>query len=194
MVESLLVRISQELERRGLAYMVIGGQAVLIHGEPRLTRDIDITLGGGPEQVGEILDIVGAWGWRVLVDNPADFVRKTMVLPCLEPESGFRVEFIFSFTPYEREALERAVRVNLNGTDVRFASVEDLIIHKVFAGRPRDLEDVRGILLKNRDLNLTYLRHWLREFDRSLGEVFSDRFEDLYKGIGNARNNGILAD
>jgi predicted nucleotidyltransferase len=107
-----------------------------------------------------------------------------MVLPCLEPESSFRVEFIFSFTPYERGALQRALRVNLNGTDVRFASAEDLIIHKIFAGRPRDLEDVRGILLKNKELDLTYLRRWLKEFDRTVGEAFSDRFEEVYKNIG----------
>ncbi|GAH87084.1 unnamed protein product, partial [marine sediment metagenome] len=25
--------------------MIIGGQAVLLYGEPRLTRDIDVTLG-----------------------------------------------------------------------------------------------------------------------------------------------------
>jgi len=51
MVESLLRKISVGLEKRGIPYMVIGGQAVLIHGEPRLTRDIDITLGAGPDQV-----------------------------------------------------------------------------------------------------------------------------------------------
>jgi len=150
MVESLLARIALGLEQRGIPYMVIGGQAVLLHGEPRLTRDIDITLGAGPARVGEVLDIVRSWGGRVLIDNAVDFVQKTMVLPCLEPESGLRVDFIFSFTPYEREALQRAIRVNLNGTDVRFACVEDLIIHKIFAGRPRDLEDVRGICLRIR--------------------------------------------
>ena len=184
MVESLLAKISLGLEQRGIPYMVIGGQAVLVHGEPRLTRDIDITLGAGPDQVGEVLNIVRDWGWRVLVDDPVDFVQRTMVLPCLEPESSFRVEFIFSFTPYERGALQRALRVNLNGTDVRFASAEDLIIHKIFAGRPRDLEDVRGILLKNKELDLTYLRRWLKEFDRTVGEAFSDRFEEVYKNIG----------
>src|SRR5215472_15466543 len=149
MVESLLAKIALGLEQRGIHYMVICGQAVLIHGEPRLTRDIDITLGAGPDQVGEVLDIVRSWGWHVLTDSPVDFVQRTMVLPCLEPQSGFRVEFIFSFTAYERAALKRAVRVNLNGTDVCFASVEDLIIHKIFAGRPREVEDARNILLKH---------------------------------------------
>jgi hypothetical protein len=192
MLESLLAKISFALERHGITYMVVGGQAVLIHGEPRLTRDVDITLGTGPEQVGVMLDILASFGWRVLVDDPVDFVRKTMVLPCVEPESGLRIDFIFSFTPYEREALKRAIRVNLDGTDIRFASVEDLIIHKVFAGRPRDLEDVRGILLKNKNLDLAYLRHWLKDFDHSVGEGFSDRFEELYKRIGNIRERWRL--
>ena len=43
--ENLLSKVSQALERAGIPYMVIGGQAVLVHGEPRFTRDIDITLG-----------------------------------------------------------------------------------------------------------------------------------------------------
>ena len=108
-------------------------------------------------------------------------------MPCLEPQSGFRVEFIFSFTPYERVALKRAVRVNLNGTDVCFASAEDLIIHKIFAGRPQDFENARSSLLKHKNLDLTYLRDWLKEFDRSMGEAFSDRFEELYKSVGSSR-------
>jgi hypothetical protein len=40
-------------------------------------------------------------------------------------------------------------------------------------------------LLKNTNLNLTYLRHWLREFDRSMGQPFSDKFEEVYKSIPN---------
>jgi hypothetical protein len=62
---------------------------------------------------------------------------------------------------------------------VCFASLEDLIIHKILAGRPRDLEDVRSILLKNQAVDLDYVHHWLREFDRSLGEKSLERFEEL---------------
>jgi len=43
--EELLARIASALSRGNLPYMVIGGQAVLLYGEPRLTKDIDITLG-----------------------------------------------------------------------------------------------------------------------------------------------------
>jgi len=159
--------------------MLIGGQALLLYGEPRLTRDVDVTLGAGPERLRELLDWARSNGWEVLVGAPADFVGKTMVLPCLEPASGIRIDLIFSFSAYEQQALKRARRVPLAGTEVRFAALEDLIIHKVLAGRPRDLEDVRGILLKNPAFDVEYIHHWLREFDWSLGEKSLERFEEL---------------
>jgi len=181
MFEQLLESIARGLERLGIPYMLIGGQAVLLYGEPRLTRDIDVTLGTGPERLSEVLEWVRGNGWQVLVEAPAEFVGKTMVLPCLEPASGIRMDLIFSFSPYEEQALKHARRVPLAGTEVCFASLEDLIIHKVLAGRPRDLEDVRSILLKNRTFDVEYIHHWLREFDRSLGENSLERFEDLRK-------------
>ncbi len=60
-----------------------------------------------------------------------------------------------------------------------FASLEDLIIHKVIAGRARDLEDVRNVLSKNRTFDLEYVHKWLREFDQSLGTKSFEAFEDL---------------
>ena len=45
MFEELIVKIARELKKADLPYMIIGGQAVLLYGAPRLTKDIDITLG-----------------------------------------------------------------------------------------------------------------------------------------------------
>lgn len=45
MFTELLERLAHVLDEARLPYMIIGGQAVLFYGEPRLTRDIDITLG-----------------------------------------------------------------------------------------------------------------------------------------------------
>ena len=59
--------------------MVIGGQAVLIYGEPRLTRDIDITLGVGPERLADVLALARVSGWRVLVEKPDEFVHKSQI-------------------------------------------------------------------------------------------------------------------
>jgi hypothetical protein len=92
MFEQILERIALALENLRIPYMVIGGQAVLLYGEPRLTRDIDITLGAGPDRLPAIMALIQSWGWTILVSSPAEFVERTMVLPCLEPASGVRVE------------------------------------------------------------------------------------------------------
>ena len=165
MVETLLKKVSASLNREKIPYMVIGGQAVLVYGSARLTRDIDITLGVDTEAYKTVLALSKKLGLRILPRDAKVFVEETRVLPTEDPVSKFRVDFIFSNTPYERQAIQRARRISLKGSVVRFASLEDLIIHKVFAGRPIDLEDVRVLMLRHRGkVDLRYIRRWLRMF------------------------------
>jgi len=49
--------------------MVIGGQAVLLYGEPSLTRDIDITLGIGVNELNKVKRVVSAIGLKILVKD-----------------------------------------------------------------------------------------------------------------------------
>ena len=188
MFEEILSRIARALDRHSLPYMIIGGQAVLLYGEPRLTRDIDVTLGIAADGLPVLLSAVGEAGFTPLPDDVPAFVEKTMVLPVIDDPTGIRVDFILSFTPYEQEAIGRARTVNIGDTNVRFASVEDLIIHKIFAGRPRDLEDVRSILLRNRDVDREYITFRLEQFDTALadseGRRFADRFKEVSGEIG----------
>ena len=54
MFDKTLARIGASLEKAGIPHMIIGGQAVLLYGEPRLTRDIgtspsaSISIGSKP--------------------------------------------------------------------------------------------------------------------------------------------------
>ena len=58
MFQKLLKKIANELSAHNIPYMVIGGQAVLLYGEPRLTKGIDITLGIGIEGLKEVNSII----------------------------------------------------------------------------------------------------------------------------------------
>jgi len=165
MFEQLISRIAAELRRAGIPYMIIGGQAVLLHGLPRMTKDIDITLGVDTLALDKVVTSIAATGLEIIPDHFRSFVEKTFVLPARHQESGIRVDFIFSFVPYERQAIDRAKPVLLAGEPVLFATAEDVIIHKCFAGRPRDLEDARSILIKNPDLDQAYVRRWLKELE-----------------------------
>jgi hypothetical protein len=161
--------------------MVIGGQAVLLYGEPRLTRDIDIALGIKVNELNKIKKIVSIIGLKILVKK--EFVERNMVLPTIEEKSGIRVDFIFSFSPYERQAIERGKDIKLGRTLVRFASLEDVVIHKVIAGRARDMEDIKSILLKNPKYDSGEIIKWLKEFDDSSGENFLEVFRKIEKEI-----------
>jgi predicted nucleotidyltransferase len=180
MFQQLLETLALALDSRSIAYMLIGGQAVLLYGEPRLTQDVDVTLGIGPQQLDDLLAVINPLGWQVLVADAPAFVKKTLVLPCLAQPWGIRVDFIFSYTPYEQQAIQRARRVQVGQAQVCYASLEDLIIHKLVAGRARDLEDAAIILTKNPDIDLPYLRNWLRQFEDSLERPLSDQFEELW--------------
>jgi hypothetical protein len=116
--------------------MVIGGQAVLVHGEPRLTRDIDVTLGVSLDRLADVVAAAGAAGLKPLVD-PQSFARETLVLPCSDADTGVRVDLVFSESGYEREAIRRAVSVRIGSTDVRFVTAEDLVVHKTCARSSR---------------------------------------------------------
>ncbi len=183
MVEDLLESLALALEAASLPYMLIGGQAVLFYGEPRLTQDVDVTLGAGPEHLTDLLAVVERLGWEILVKDVAGFVQKTLVLPCMAQPAGMRVDFIFSVLPYEHQAIKRARKVPVGKAQVCYATVEDLIIHKLVAGRPRDLEDVRSVLGKNPDVDLAYIGHWLRQFEDVVDKPLEDQFEEIRNSL-----------
>ena len=175
--------MARALTQRKIPYMVIGGHAVLIYGEPRLTQDIDITLGVDASKLDLIKDLAAAIGLEILVKDPNTFVKDTMVLPLKDKKSGIRIDLIFSNSAYEKEALKNVKRISIGGLKVSYASLEDLVIHKLIAGRPRDMEDIQGILLKNPHYDAIYIKRWIKEFDRSLHEGYGQRFNKITQGL-----------
>jgi predicted nucleotidyltransferase len=160
--------------------MIIGGQAVLIYGEPRLTRDIDLTVGLGPDRLDDLLAVVSEIGLQPLVDAEI-FTRQTLVLPCEDHDTLQRVDFILSLSDYERAALQRTRTITIAGAPVRFAAPEDVIIHKLVAGRPRDLEDVAAIAAKTTALDVDYMTRWLRVFEADAQRPLEEELRRLLR-------------
>jgi predicted nucleotidyltransferase len=184
-IEKLLREIARCLDQQDIPYMIIGGQAVLVYGKPRLTRDIDITLGVDTDKFELIEQACKKLKLKVLPESPKDFARETGVLPAEEPESKVRVDFIFSFTPYESRAIENANKVLIDDYPVKFSSCEDVIIHKMIAARAIDEEDVKSILIKHKaSIDFGYIKRWLLEFGKipEHKEVLT-RFDRLLKDV-----------
>jgi hypothetical protein len=87
MFTELLERLAHAFDEARLPYMIIGGQAVLLYGEPRLTRDIDITLGVDIDRQSDVTAVAAGPVLPYLVD-PESFTKQTLVLPCLDPATG----------------------------------------------------------------------------------------------------------
>ena len=76
------------------------------------------------------------------------------------------MDFVFSTTEYERQAIARALAVEIAGETVPFATAEDLVIHKLFAGRAIDWEDAVSVVRRQGRgvLDWVYVERWARSF------------------------------
>ena len=116
---------------------------------------------------------------RILVDDVNQFLSQTFVLPVLDPESNIRIDFVFSLTGYERQAVTRSKLVSLGGVQVHFVSLDDLIVMKMISGRQRDLEDVISVIQKNPAFDRVYVEKWLQMFDQELDGHYLKSFQEL---------------
>jgi hypothetical protein len=135
---------------RGWRFCIIGGVAVQRWGEPRLTLDVDLTLltGFGSEET--FVDALLA-RLRGRLPDAREFALKTRVL-LLSASNEVPVDVSLGAMPFEERATERASDYEVGtGIVLRTCSAEDLVVHKVFAGRDKDWLDVEGIVVRRAD-------------------------------------------
>ena len=162
-LEGPLTDLARRLESAGIPYMVIGGAANLVWGEPRLTRDIDVTIQYDIQRLSDLLALLSP-AFTPRPEDPEAFVRETRVLPLVHISSA-QVDLIFAGIPYEQRAIERARPVPVGEAEARIAPPEDVIVHKVISSRPRDYEDVVGIIRRQGPrLDREYLDKTVRVF------------------------------
>lgn len=149
------------LTERGIPYAIIGGLAVQRWGQPRLTRDVDLTvlLPPGREE-GALREMVEVFPGRI--DDAVSFALQHRVLLVTAP-GGSQADIGLGLPGFEEEVVARAVAYDLgDGRLVRLCSAEDLIVYKALAGRPRDIDDIEGIIARQgRTLDVAHIRRWL---------------------------------
>jgi|Deesub1362B_J571_1020462.scaffolds.fasta_scaffold05994_4 predicted nucleotidyltransferase len=156
--------IARFLEERGIPYFIIGGLALQHWGEPRFTRDVDVTVLVTSKVLESFVDAVLS-RFQARIPDAREFALRHRVL-LIQAQNCVPIDLSLGIPGYEEEAFRRSVVVNFPGVgDLRLIGPEDLIIHKCVAGPPRDMEDVEGILIRQRmQLDLDLVRGWLAEF------------------------------
>ena len=141
------LRLQRFLEARQWRFCFIGGFAVQHWGEPRLTRDLDLSLLTGFNHEEAFVDaLFEAYAPRI--EDAKGFALTRRVL-LLRSEGGIGIDVSLAALPYEELAISRSVLVEmLPGAVIRICSPEDLVIMKMFAGRETDLRDVRSVIVR----------------------------------------------
>lgn len=165
----LLRDLAPLLVRWGPWYL-FGAQAVVAYGIPRLSADVDVTLSLDAEDAPRFVAEMTRAGFQPLVSDP-DFVRRTHVLPFVHLATGMPIDVVLGASGLEQEFAERASPRDVGGVVVPVISREDLVVAKVLAGRPKDIEDARALWRAHRnDLDADRIESVLRLLEEALGQ------------------------
>jgi predicted nucleotidyltransferase len=171
------------LKARGIPYVVIGGIANAVRGEPRATHDADLKV---------LVKGMTIAQFRALAEARFRPYRRpwlgraeSALIISLEIEPDMIVDMLVAVLPYEEQAIQRAEMIEVEGVTLPICTAEDLIIHKVIADRPKDWLDVEKILIRQRDrLDVAYIRNWLAQFAEALEKPeLLTRFDHLYAEV-----------
>ena len=137
------------LAEHGVTTVLIGAHAANRYRlEVRHTIDVDL-LTSSLEHVAELLRSVGCTVREITEDGTTYLVSARI--------DSTSVDLLLAETDYQKSAMSRAV----NGV----LSVEDVIIHKLIAGRPRDVDDIASILSAGIALDETFIAEHATQWD-----------------------------
>jgi len=131
-------------------------------GEPRFTRDVDVSLLSGFGREDEFIAPILSSAYRGRIPEAGEFARRNRV-SLLDSPDGVPIDIALAGLPFEALAVERASLYEFEpGCSLRTCSAEDLMVQKLFAFRTRDVAGVETIVVRQRGhLDWTYIEKQL---------------------------------
>ncbi len=143
------VRIQRFCDGQGWNSCIIGALAVQRWGEPRLTRDVDVSLLTGFGAESAFIDRL-LTAFRPRRPDAREFALQYRVL-LLATEDGVPLDIALAAMPFEERCIARASGYDIApDTAIRTCGAEDLVVLKAFADRPQDWIDIAGIAARQR--------------------------------------------
>jgi len=170
-VADLLADLSRAFAALDMPWYLFGAQAAIVYGVARLTADVDVTArapAGRPAATW--ITTIEQQGFVRRFRDPA-FVEHSRVLPLVHGRTGLPVDIVLAGPGLEDEFLARAVTQMIDEVAVPVVDVSDLVILKVLAGRPKDIEDLVSLLQIQREaIDERRVRTVLEMLERALGQ------------------------
>jgi hypothetical protein len=150
------------LDRASIAYMLTGSLAMAYYARPRMTRDIDLVVALGEEDVSRLLGALDTT-YHADSDAIAEAVRSRRPCNLLHYPTMVKIDLIpRKGGEYRRTEFDRRKKVALAGIEVWIVSAEDLVLSKLDWARDSrselQLGDVRHLLEAR--LDEAYLNWW----------------------------------
>ena len=174
------------LRRLNVPWMIIGGVAVIAHGVPRYTADVDATFTAPQEPLEQIFAVFAQDRIVPRIDGALAFARERQVMLLRHEPSEVDLDVSLAWLPFELDAIGRSEAIDYAGVPIRIPRPDDLVIYKLVAARPRDLDDVeRLLLLHGPSLDLRRIVATVREFADALEDPERlDALDRLLKKTG----------
>jgi hypothetical protein len=185
-VADLLADLARAFDALGISWYLFGAQASIVYGVARLTADVDVTVRPPEIPTGEWLPPLEAHGFERRFTDAA-FIEQTRVLPVVHRRTGLPVDIVLAGPGLEEDFLRRAVVRSVDGVPVPVIEIADLVILKVLAARPKDLEDVVMLLrVHGEAVDIGRVRTVLAMLEDALGQ--SDLLAAFEQTRSRARN------
>jgi hypothetical protein len=171
-LNSALAALASVFRRAGVGWYLFGAQAVALHGVPRFTADLDVTVEEPPGGIAEFIRQLSSAGFEFAVDgDPEEFAAVARVLPFIHRRTGLPIDIVIAGPGLEEEILRRAVPIRVGRTRVPTVSLEDLLVLKLLAGRPKDLDDVGALIAEYAErMDAHAVRERLGILEKALGQ------------------------
>jgi Nucleotidyltransferase of unknown function (DUF6036) len=175
--------LSEALEVAKLRWFLFGAQAVVVHGIPRLTADVDVTVALGSTPAATALAALERTGIVCRAAELRSALEGARLWPMVHAPTGTPIDVVIAGGGIDGDFLSRVTWVHIAGGDVPVLSAEDLIATKALTSRRKDREDILGVLeLQGDRLDLERLRRTLDDLDASLEEPRARRrFERIHR-------------
>jgi len=153
------------LEAEKIPHVIIGGVAVGLLGDPRVTKDVDALALLDPDRWESFVAAGEEFGFVPRREDALAFARKARVLLFHHRPGGIDVDISFGALPFEEEAVSRAHLLEIApGFTIRLANPADLIVMKAIAHRGNDLIDLERVLRRHPEVDLERIRNLVADF------------------------------
>ena len=134
----------QFLNANAVEYLVVGGYALMAHGHPRYTGDIDFWVNQTTENIVNLLKALEQFGFASVGLRQEDFLVEQAVIQLGFPPA--RIDLMVSISGVEfAGAYKSRLEVDLDDTRINVINRADFIRNKQATGRARDLIDLKEL-------------------------------------------------